>query len=294
MTYSLVAFDPGTGECGVAVQSHWFSVGTLVTWGEPGVGAVATQANVEIAYGPRGLARMREGASAPEALVELVAADELAGVRQVAMVDAHGGVGAHTGAECMSFCGQELGHHHSAQANLMATDRVWGAMSAAYLAAEGPLARRLLDALDAGEAAGGDIRGRQSAAIIVVPAAGEPWERVVEVRVEDHPEPLAELRRLVRLKAAYARAGEGDGLQGRGDYAGAARKYIEAWELAPECEELGFWAALSLIQLGEVERGLPLMRRTVDAHAGWGQLLGMLEEAPEAPAASEARRLLGE
>jgi uncharacterized Ntn-hydrolase superfamily protein len=292
MTYSLVAFDPDTGECGVAVQSHWFSVGGLVTWGEPGVGAVATQANVEIAYGPRGLARMRAGASAPEAMVELLAADELAAVRQVAMVDAHGGVGAHTGADCMSFCGQELGHHHSAQANLMASDRVWGEMSAAFLAGEGPLAGRLLDALDAGEAAGGDVRGRQSAAIVVVPPEGEPWQRVVELRVEDHPEPLIELRRLVGLKAAYVRAAEGDDLQGRGDHAGAAVKYVEAWEMAPECEELGFWAALSLIQLGEVERGLPLLRRTIAAHAGWAQLLGMLDE-DEAPAAPEARRLLG-
>jgi uncharacterized Ntn-hydrolase superfamily protein len=291
MTYSLVAFDPDTGECGVAVQSHWFSVGGLVTWGQPGVGAVATQANVEIAYGPRGLARMRDGASAPEALVELLAADELAAVRQVAMVDAHGGVGAHTGADCMSFCGQELGHHHSAQGNLMATGRVWGEMSAAFLAGDGPLAGRLLDALDAGEAAGGDVRGRQSAAILVVPRQGEPWERVVELRVEDHPEPLIELRRLVGLKAAYVRAAEGDDLQGRGDHNGAAVKYIEAWEMAPECEELGFWASLSLIQVGEVERGLPLLRAKIAAHPGWGQLLGTLDES-EAPAIPEARRLL--
>ncbi len=291
MTYSLVAFDPDTGECGVAVQSHWFSVGSLVTWGAPGVGAVATQANVEIAYGPRGVERMRAGASAPEALFELLAADDLAAVRQVAMVDAHGGVSAHTGAECMSFCGQQLEHHHSAQGNLMATDRVWGEMSAAFEAGEGPLAERLLDALDAGEAAGGDIRGRQSAAILVVPAEGEPWERVVELRVEDHPEPLAELRRLVALKAAYARAAEGDALDGRGDHPAAAAKYIEAWEMAPQCDELAFWAALALIQLGDVERGLPLLRATVAAHAGWARLLSMLDES-ESPGAPEARRLL--
>jgi uncharacterized Ntn-hydrolase superfamily protein len=293
MTYSLVAFDPDTGQCGVAVQSHWFSVGGLVTWGTPGVGAVATQANVEVAYGPRGLGRMAAGASAPEALVELVAADELAAVRQVAMVDSFGGVAAHTGAECMSFAGQEVGHHHSAQGNLMAGDRVWGAMSDAYLGADGPLATRLLDALDAGEAAGGDVRGRQSAAILVVPHEGEPWERVVELRVEDHPEPLIELRRLVALKEAYVRAAEGDDLQGHGDHAAAATKYIEAWEMATETEELRFWAALSLIQTGERERGVPLLRETIAAHAGWGQLLGMLGE-DEAPAAAEARQLLGE
>lgn len=292
MTYSLVAFDPDTGECGVAVQSHWFSVGGLVTWGEPGVGAVATQANVEVAYGPRGLARMRAGASAPEALVELVAADELGAVRQVAMVDAYGGVGAHTGADCMSFCGQELSNHHSAQGNLMATDRVWGEMSAAFEACQGPLAERLLDALDAGEAAGGDVRGRQSAAILVVPPEGEPWQRVIELRVEDDPEPLVELRRLVALKAAYVCAAEGDDLQGHGDYAAAAAKYIEAWEMAPECEELSFWAALALIHQGDIDRGLPLLRRTVAAHAGWTQLLGMLDES-EAPGTPEARRLLG-
>jgi uncharacterized Ntn-hydrolase superfamily protein len=292
MTYSLVAFDPDTGECGVAVQSHWFSVGGLVTWGEPGVGAVATQANVEVAYGPRGLERMKAGASAPEALVELLAADELAAVRQVAMVDAYGGVSAHTGADCMTFCGQQLDGHYSTQANLMATDRVWGEMAAAYEDGKGSLAERLLDALDAGEAAGGDVRGRQSAAILVVPAEGEPWERVVELRVEDDPEPLVELRRLVALKAAYVVAAEGDDLQGRGEHEGAAAKYIEAWEMAPECEELSFWASLALIRLGDEERGLPLLRRTVAAHPGWKQLLGMLDE-DEAPGAPAARRLLG-
>jgi uncharacterized Ntn-hydrolase superfamily protein len=165
-------------------------------------------------------------------------------------------------------------------------------MAAAYEDGKGSLAERLLDALDAGEAAGGDVRGRQSAAILVVPAEGEPWERVVELRVEDDPEPLVELRRLVALKAAYERAAEGDDLQGHGDYGAAAAKYIEAWEMAPECEELSFWASLALIRLGDEERGLPLLRRTVAAHPGWKQLLGMLDE-DEAPGAPAARRLLG-
>lgn len=293
MTYSLVAFDPATGECGVAVQSHWFSVGALVTWGAPGVGAVATQANVEIAYGPRGLARMAAGATAPEALVELVATDDLAAVRQVGMVDSFGGVAAHTGADCMSFAGQDVGHHHSAQGNLMASDRVWGAMSAAYLGGTGSLATRLLDALDAGEAAGGDVRGRQSAAILVVPREGEPWERVVELRVEDHPEPLEELRRLVRLKEAYVCEAEGDDLHGHGDHAGAAAKYVEAWRMAPEAVEMRFWAALSLIHSGDEGRGLPLLRETIDAYEGWARLLAMLKD-DDAPGVAEARALLGE
>ena len=169
VTYSIIAFDPDTRECGVAVQSHWFSVGGLVTWAEPGIGAVATQAVVEPAYGPRGLERMRAGRTAPEALAELIAADALGSARQVAMVDAHGGIAAHTGSDCMPFAGQEVGHHHSCQANLMRDRGVWGAMSEAYLGARGPLAERLLDALDAGEAAGGDLRGR--------PVGGDPRRR---------------------------------------------------------------------------------------------------------------------
>jgi uncharacterized Ntn-hydrolase superfamily protein len=291
VTYSLVAFDSDSGECGVAVQSHWFSVGALVPWGEPGVGAVATQANVEVAYGPRGLARMRAGASAPEALVELVAADELAATRQVAMVDAFGGIAAHTGSECMSFAGQEIGHHHSAQANLMRSDRVWGAMAEAFQAADGPLAGRLLDALDAGEAAGGDVRGRQSAAILVVPREGEPWERVVELRVEDHPEPLVELRRLVGLKAAYAFAMGGDEAIALGDLDGAASRFLEAWRLAPEAIEIRFWAGLSLVHEGESERGAELLRGAIAEHGGWRDLLAMLTPA-DGPGVAEARRLL--
>jgi uncharacterized Ntn-hydrolase superfamily protein len=293
VTYSLVAFDPDTGECGVAVQSHWFSVGSLVSWGEPGVGAVATQANPQITYGPRGLALMRGGRrSAPEALAELVEDDPLQAQRQVAMVDAHGGVVAHTGAECMRHAGQAVGRHHSAQANLMASDAVWGAMSEAYVGASGSLTARLLDALDAGEAAGGDLRGRQSAAILVVPASGEPWERVVDVRVEDHPEPLHELRRLVAMQAAYDLALEGDDLVGRGDMDGAAAKYLEAWERSPETGELRWWAGLALIHRGEAERGVIMLREQIDGHGGWRELLVMLGP-DDAPGVGAAHRLLG-
>jgi uncharacterized Ntn-hydrolase superfamily protein len=291
VTYSLVARDPDTGECGVAVQSNWFSVGSLVTFGEPGVGVVATQANVEIKYGPHGLALMRGGRSAPEALAELVEADPIQRERQVAMVDTHGGVAAHTGAACMQHAGQEVGHHHSAQGNLMASDEVWGAMSEAYLAATGSLTTRLLDALDAGEAAGGDLRGRQSAAILVVPASGEPWERVIELRVEDHPEPLIELRRLVDMHEAYRLAREGDRLVGHGDMDGAAAKYVEAWEVSSEAVELRYWAGFALIHRGEAEQGATLLREAIARHEGWGLLLAMLGPA-DAPAVAEARRLL--
>jgi uncharacterized Ntn-hydrolase superfamily protein len=292
VTYSIIAFDPDSGECGVAVQSNWFSVGSLVTFAEPGVGAVATQANVDIAYGPRGLALMRAGRSAPEALAELVPADPLESERQVAMIDIHGGVVAHTGANTFQHSGQKVGHHHSTQANLMRTGDVWGAMSEAYLGSSGPLTGRLLDALDAGEAAGGDLRGRQSAAILVVPANGEAWERVIEVRVEDHPDPLIELRRLVSMHSAYEIAREGDELLGRKEMDAAAAKYVEAWEISPGPVELRFWASFGLIHRGEADRGAAMLRDVLEAGEGWGTLFGLLGDY-DAPALAEARRLVG-
>jgi uncharacterized Ntn-hydrolase superfamily protein len=174
----------------------------------------------------------------------------------------------------------------------MASGDVWPAMSEAFQRAEGSLTRRLLAALDAGEAAGGDVRGRQSAAILVAPAQGEPWERIADLRVEDHPEPLAELRRLVGLHDAYVLAGEGDWLGGEGDHAAAAAKYVEAYEAAPQCTELAFWAGHSLVQVGESERGLALVRAAIAEHAGWEELLRRLEP-DTAPAAADARAALG-
>jgi uncharacterized Ntn-hydrolase superfamily protein len=293
VTYSIIAFDPETRQCGVAVQSHYFSVGGLVPWGEPGIGAVATQAVVEPAYGPRGLERMRAGRTAPEALAELVAADKLGPVRQVAMVDAHGGIAAHTGADCMAFAGQEVDHHHSCQANLMRTGKVWGAMSEAYLGASGSLAERLLDALDAGEAAGGDLRGRQSAAILVVPAEGEPWHRLVDLRVEDHEDPLGELRRIVRLNGSYRLLREADETFTAGDEEKSNDLYVQAWERVPENHELKFWAALAMVERGEDERGAALLREAIDDHADWRQVVDMLT-VEMSPAIEEARRLLGD
>jgi uncharacterized Ntn-hydrolase superfamily protein len=198
MTYSIVARDGQTGELGVAVQSHWFSVGPIVPWARPGVGAIATQANVEVSYGPHGLDLLEQGASASEALERLLAEDPGAGTRQVAVLDASGGVSVHTGADCMAAAGHVAGEGVSCQANIMATDTVWEAMLDTFTAASGPLRERLLAALDAAEEAGGDVRGRQSAAILIVPGRGEAWESLVSLRVEDHPEPLHELRRLCR------------------------------------------------------------------------------------------------
>ena len=254
-TYSIVARDPASGQLGVAVQSHYFSVGAVVPWAEPGVGAVATQSFLDIAYGPEGLASMRSGRGAPEALGALVAADPAAALRQVAMVDAAGGVAAHTGVRCVAAAGHLVGEGegYSVQANLMVDDGVWPAMARAYEATAGDLAERMLAALDAAQAAGGDVRGQQSAALLVV--SGErserPWEgRLFDLRVEDHPAPLGELRRLLTLARAYRRVEDADGAIGRGDLAEAATAYRDALALAPEVAELKFWAATALLGQG--------------------------------------------
>ena len=291
-TYSLVARDPETGELGVAVQSHWFSVGSIVSWAEPGVGAVATQSIAEPAYGPRLLERLRAGEAPREALDELLAVDGQARFRQVAVVDAGGEVAVHTGDGCIPRAGDVQGDGFSAQANMMAGYGVWPAMAEAFETATGPLARRLLAALDAGDAAGGDVRGRQSAALVVVSAEGEPWQRTVELRVEDHPDPLGELRRLVDLADAYAVASEGDDLVGRGRHAQAAERYRRAAELAAANADLLFWAGLALAQGGDVDAGVERVRSAIEMHRGWRDLLARLE--PEiAPAAPTVREALG-
>ncbi|MDP9401379.1 MAG: DUF1028 domain-containing protein, partial [Actinomycetota bacterium] len=211
-TFSVVARDAATGALGVGVQSHWFSVGSVVSWARAGTGAVATQSVAEPAYGPHALELVAGGRSASEALTALLAADEAADVRQVAVVDAAGGVAVHTGDGCIPLAGHLRGEGFSCQANMMASAQVWEAMAAAYRdVADAPFAERLVATLDAGQAAGGDVRGEQSAALLVVPAAGEPaWRREVDLRVEDHPRPLAELRRLLVLHRAYGLATQGD------------------------------------------------------------------------------------
>jgi uncharacterized Ntn-hydrolase superfamily protein len=290
-TYSIVARDPATGELGVAVQSHWFGVGALCPWARAGVGAVATQSVVEPAHGPRVLDRLARGEPAGEALAAELAADPLAAVRQVGVVDAEGRVAVHTGAGCIAEAGDRVGDHWACQANMMGEPTVPAAMSAAFEAAAGDLAERLVVALEGAEAAGGDVRGRQSAALLVVPAAGEPWQAAVDLRVEDHPDPVGELRRLLRLHRAYTLAGEADELMGEGRAGEAAPRYVEAAELAPESDELRFWAGLALAQTGALERGVEAVRHAIAVQAGWATLLGRL--SPDfAPAAADVRRAL--
>jgi uncharacterized Ntn-hydrolase superfamily protein len=262
---------------GVAVQSHWFSVGPLVPWVAPGVGAVATQASLEVSYGPRGLALLAGGVDPQTALTELLEADELSAVRQVAIVDAAGRAAAHTGDRCMAQAGHVTGEGVSCQANIMASAEVWPAMLSAFEEAQGsPLARRLMAALHAAEAAGGDLRGRQSAAIVVAPSTGEPWERVLSLRVEDDPEPLGELDRLLVMDEAYRYAGMGDDHVAAGERDEAARLYQRAHELVPESHELRFWAGLGAAQHGEVDDGLALIASAIAQQPGWRELLGRL------------------
>jgi uncharacterized Ntn-hydrolase superfamily protein len=285
MTYSIVARDPDTGELGVAVQSHWFNVGPIVPWARPGVGAVATQANAEVAYGPRALDLLERGMSAPGALKRLLAEDPLAASRQVAIVDTHGEVAAHTGEACMAYAGDVQGDGVSCQANIMATAAVWPAMLSAYASGQGTLTTRLLTALNVAEAAGGDLRGRQSAAVLVVPPAGDPWATVTSLRVEDHPDPLVELARLAHLDAAYRVAGEGDERLAEGRHDEASALFRRACELAPESDELRFWAGLGAAQVGDMETALADVRAAIEVHSGWLELLRRLtpETSPAAP-----------
>jgi uncharacterized Ntn-hydrolase superfamily protein len=284
-TYSIVARDPDTGEVGAAVQSHWFSVGSIVTWARPGVGAVCTQSIAEPAYGPRLLDALAGGAAPGAALQELLAADEAARVRQVAVIAPAGAPAVHTGEGCIPFAGHVAGEHHSVQANMMASADVWPAMDAAYRAAEGPLARRMLAALRAAETAGGDVRGKQSSAMVVVPAQGEAWRRTVDLRVEDHLEPLDELGRLLGLRDAYDLATEGDDLTGEGRVAEAGERYRAAAALAPDNHELLFWAGVAAFAHGDRDEGLAQVRRAIAMQPGWRELIGRVppEVAPDAP-----------
>lgn len=278
-TYSIVARDSATRQLGVAVQSHWFSVGALVPWAEAGVGAVATQSFIEVSYGPLGLDLMRAGKTAPEALRALVAADENEAVRQVAMVDARGRVAAHTGSKAIAEAGHQAGRGYSVQANLMLRNTVWPAMARAYESTRGDLTDRLLAALEAGEREGGDIRGRQSAAILVVSGTptGIPWRDVVfDLRVEDDPQPVEELRRLVRVARAYLKMNEGDELFALGKVDEAARAYGAAAALYPDNPEMVFWHAVTLAGAGRVEPALPLFRQAFAADSNWWVLIPRL------------------
>ncbi len=289
-TFSIVARDPSTGEIGVAVQSHWFSVGSVVAWGEPGVGVVATQSMVEKSYGPQGLELMRIGITAPAALPALLQADDNREVRQVAMVDSQGRVAVHTGARCIECAGHIQGDGFSVQANMMLKDTVWPAMAEAYSGAAGSLGERMLAALEAAQAAGGDIRGQQSASILVVSgtASAKPWEGIlVDLRVEDHPQPVSELKRLLEIHRAYEWMNQGDAFLAEDQVEQALHAYRSAAELAPDMDELPFWHALTLADLNRMDEAAPIFKSVFQVNPNWAELVkrlpaaGLLRDDPE-------------
>ncbi len=317
-TFSIVARDAATGQLGVAVQSHWFAVGSAVPWAEPGVGAVATQSFVDPSYGPLGLDLMRAGKSAPEALKALLNSDPGSDVRQVAMIDAQGRVAVWTGGRDIQAAGHiagapssdlpasgvsasnpnatgtlSVGAGFSVQANLMLNDKVWPAMANVFRSTRGDLADRMLAALDAAQSAGGDARGRQSAALIVVDGnrKARASERIFDVRVDDHAEPLLELRRLVALQRAYNHMNAGDAAVERKDNAAALIAYGEAERIASatpgvppsRLAEMVYWHAVALVNMKRVDEALPLFRKAFALERNWAELTRRLPGASLLP-----------
>ena len=263
-TYSIVAYDERTGQFGVAVQSHWFSVGALVPWARAGVGAVATQSFVKVEYGPDGIALMESGKSAKEALNQLISKDSGQAVRQVAMIDNKGSVAAHTGENCIYAAGHKIGKNYSVQANLMEKETVWNAMAKAFENAQGDLATRMMASLEAAENEGGDIRGKQSAAMLIV--TGQPtglhWEDIVmDIRVDDSRYPLKELKRLIRIHTAYQHANKGDHYLEINEVEKALVEYGLASELYQENPELPYWSAVAMVGLGKLDKALSVFSK---------------------------------
>ncbi|OKL39442.1 DUF1028 domain-containing protein [Pontibacter flavimaris] len=281
-TYSIVARDPKTGEMAVGVQSHWFSVGTVVPWAEAGVGAVATQSFTNKSFGPRGLALLREGKTPEEALAILLADDEAREVRQVAIMDAKGNVATHTGKQCIRYAGHISGKNFSVQANMMLTDKVWPAMAKAFERSEGqPLAERVLLAMQAAEREGGDIRGRQSAALVVVKGqkSNQPWDdKTIDLRVDDHAQPLEELGRLLKVYRAYEYMNAGDLAIEKGQTQKAMEAYGKAQAMFPNNLEMKYWHAIGLANNGQVEEAARILREVYKKDDNWRELTTRLPE----------------
>ena len=279
-TFSIVARDAETGEMAVAVQSHWFSVGSLVSWGKSGVGVVATQSFVNPSYGPKGLALMQEGMSAEAALKQLIAEDEGKAYRQVAFLDANGNASAYTGEKCVVYASQITGDNFSVQANMMLTDQTVPAMAAAFEEHSAlPLAERMVEVLKAAQAAGGDIRGKQSAALIVVgPELVEnPWEEYkINLRVDDHQNPIEELDRLLKVARAYEYMNRGDLAVEAGDMPEALEQYGTAETMFPDNLEMKFWKAVAMANDGQLEEAKPIFKAIFEQDENWREMVGRL------------------
>ena len=281
-TFSIVARDPETGQLGVAVQSHWFSVGSVVPWVKSGVGAVATQSLADVTYGPLGLELMAAGKTAEQALKGLLETDDHPEWRQVGMIDARGKRAAHTGNHCIREAGHVIGDDFIVMANLMEKNTVWQAMAEAYRSSTGDLAERMLVALEAAQREGGDIRGRQSAAMIIVreKSTGVDYkDKLIDLRIEDHPNPLGELRRLVTLNRAYLLMNEGDEKMVQRDTKGALQAYGRAMELAPEVTEIKFWAALTMFTEGVENEALKIFGEVFAKEPLWIEVTKRLPAA---------------
>ncbi len=278
-TYSIVAIDTLTGEMGVAVQSHWYSVGTIVSWGEAGVGVVATQSFVNPSFGPRGLELLKQGLNAKQVLDLMIDNDAGRNVRQLAILDSKGKLAAFTGKDCIDYAGHKIGKNYSVQANMMLNETVPSAMANSFENSTGSLEERLMLALEAAEAEGGDIRGKQSAALLVVKpeTTGQSWlDRKVDIRVDDHPEPLKELRRILKVHKAYEHMNKGDLAIEHNDMDLAMKEYSAAEKLFPENEEMKFWHAVSLASIGNVDESLPLFREVFKKNINWNKLIPRL------------------
>ena len=274
-TYSIVAYDPVTGDMGVAVQSHWFSVGMVVSWGEAGVGVVATQSFVNVSFGPRALDLLKQGKTPQEVVDELISTDEGRDFRQLAVLDAKGNAASFTGKKCIQPAGNIVGDGFSVQANLMSNDKVWPAMAEAFKNSNGTLAERMLTALEAAENAGGDIRGKQSAALLVVrgKSTGKVWEdRLVDLRVDDSPEPLIELRRLLKVHRAYEHMNNGDLAIEKNDMEKAMQEYSAAMEMFPENLEMKYWTAITLANNKKFDKALPMLKEIFAQDKNWKEL----------------------
>jgi uncharacterized Ntn-hydrolase superfamily protein len=281
-TYSIVAYDKEAGQIGVAVQSHWFAVGALVAWAEAGVGAVATQSFIEPSYGPSGLQLMRNGNSAPETLATLLGKDEMKNVRQVALIDAKGKVDSFTGKFCVDDAGHIVGHHFSVQANMMENTSVVPMMKKTYVGSSGDLAERLLLTLEAAEKAGGDIRGRQAAAIIVVKSettANYTSDRIFDLRVDDHKQPLDELRRLVNVGRAYQHMNKGDDVFTQGNFSEAVTEYKRSADMLPGLIEAKFWQAVALTAGDRLKEAQPIFSEVFTQEPKWRKMVTRLPKA---------------
>ena len=274
-TFSIVAYDEDAGQLGVAVQSHWFSVGSIVSWAEAGVGAVATQSLVNVSFGQLGLDLLKEGKSVKEALDILLAYDEGRDFRQVSIIDVNGNVATHTGKKCIADAGHIIGKNYSVQANMMLNKEVVPEMSKVFENSSGPLAERMMQAMKAAQEAGGDIRGQQSAAILVVKreSSGSVWEdRLIDIRVEDHPNAVTEIERILKVYRAYEHMNKGDLAIEHGDEKAALQEYGSAQKMFPDNIEMKYWTAVSLANINKLEEALPLFKEVFAKDKNWIEL----------------------